>query len=58
VSLASSRLLEGLLFGVTAADPASYLCAFLVLGAVVLAACDAPARRAARIPLFECLKTE
>jgi predicted permease len=58
VSLASSRLLEGLLFGVTAADPASHVCAFLVLGAVVLAACDAPARRAARTPLFECLKTE
>ena len=57
-SLASSRLLEGLLFGVTAADPASYAWAYLALGAVVLVACDAPARRAARIPLSECLKTE
>ena len=58
ISLASGRLLEGLLFGVTAADPASYAGANLVLAAVVLGTCDAPARRAARIPLFTCLKTE
>ena len=58
VSLASGHLLGGLLFGVTPADPVSYASALLVLGAVVLAACDAPARRAARVPPAESLRAE
>jgi putative ABC transport system permease protein len=58
ISLASGRLLGGLLFGVTAADPASYASAILVLAAVVLGASYAPACRAARIPLLESLKIE
>ena len=58
VSLASGRLLEGLLFGVTTADPASYASAILVLAAVVLGASHAPALRASRIQPFETLKAE
>ncbi|MGH9868499.1 MAG: ABC transporter permease [Candidatus Polarisedimenticolia bacterium] len=57
-SLAGGRLIEGLLFGVTAADPLSYASAILVLAAVVLVACDAPARRAARVAPAESLKAE
>jgi ABC-type antimicrobial peptide transport system permease subunit len=58
VSLACGRFLQGLLFGVAPADPASHAAAMAILAAVVLAACDAPARRAARIAPAESLKSE
>ena len=48
LALAGSRLLRGLLFGVTALDPLTYVAvAFFLLG-VALAACYGPARHAAR----------
>jgi ABC-type antimicrobial peptide transport system permease subunit len=48
-SLALARTLRGLLFGVTATDPLTYLAMPVVLTLVALAAGYLPARRASRI---------
>ncbi|MGD8331948.1 MAG: hypothetical protein PVJ49_21115, partial [Acidobacteriota bacterium] len=48
-ALAASRLLATLLFGVSPTDPLAYAVVGLVLGGAAMAACLAPARRAARI---------
>ena len=48
-SLMISRALSGLLFGITAADPLTYLAIGVLLLAVALAASYLPARRALRI---------
>lgn len=48
-ALASSRLVEGMLFGVGELDPLTYGCVVLFLAAVASLACIVPARRAARV---------
>jgi ABC-type antimicrobial peptide transport system permease subunit len=48
-ALALSRLLDSLLFGVSAMDPLTYAAAIAVFVAVALLACYFPARRAARV---------
>jgi predicted lysophospholipase L1 biosynthesis ABC-type transport system permease subunit len=50
--------LEGLLFGVTPRDPASFAAVVLVLGAAALAACYVPARRAAKLDPLLALRAE
>jgi putative ABC transport system permease protein len=49
LSLAATRLLRSQLFGVGPADPLAYVAVALVLGAVALASCYIPARRAASV---------
>ncbi|MGH7620692.1 MAG: ABC transporter permease [Gemmatimonadaceae bacterium] len=55
---ASGRLLRGLLFGVTATDPASYAVVCVALGALVVCAAWIPARRAASVDPLVAMRPE
>jgi putative ABC transport system permease protein len=55
-SVGFSRVMQGLLFGATPADPTLLLLVSAILGAVALLACALPARRAARIDPIETLR--
>ena len=57
-ALALGRVMTGLLFGVTAADPLTFTAAGVVLAAVALAACYLPARRAMHIDPVTALRNE
>lgn len=58
IAVALTRLLSSLLFGVRPADPITYCVVILLLGAVALAACYIPARRATRIEPIAALRYE
>jgi predicted permease len=53
-----ARAIRSQLYGVTPTDGASYATAVLVIGAVALAACWLPARRASAISPLTAMKTE
>ena len=57
-ALAVSRFLAGLLHGLAPHDLPTYAAVVTMLIAVVSAACYLPARRAARVPPVEVLRTE
>ena len=57
VSLAASRLLEAMLFGVTPRDPITFAAVTGMLVAVAMAASYIPARRATRIDPLEALRS-
>jgi predicted permease len=57
-SLAGTRLIRSMLFEVTPTDPLTYAAVTLILGAVVLAACYLPARRAANVDPLLALRQE
>ena len=58
LALAGNRILAGFLFGITTTDPASFLAAPLLLGAVALLASWLPARRATRADPLHVLNTD
>jgi len=57
-AFALTRLMSGLLFGVTAFDPATFATISLLLVVVSLLACYLPARRAMRIDPLQALRYE
>jgi putative ABC transport system permease protein len=57
-ALATSRLLSGLLFGVSANDPLTFVAIVGVLSLVALLACWVPARRAAAVDPIVVLRAE
>ncbi len=58
VAFALSRVLRGLLFGVPATDPSTYVAVALGYALVAVVACTLPARRAGRLDPVEVLRTE
>jgi putative ABC transport system permease protein len=57
-ALALTRAMRGLLFGVSASDPLNYGAVAALLGAVALAACLVPARRATKVDPSAALRHE
>jgi ABC-type antimicrobial peptide transport system permease subunit len=53
-----TRVLSGLLYQISATDPATYLGVGLVIGVVALAAVAIPALRASRVEPAQILKQE
>jgi predicted permease len=57
-SLSMTRIIAGVLFGVTATDPTTYAVVLLVLFLVACLACFVPARRALRVDPLEAMRQE
>ncbi len=57
-AIAFTRLMQGLLFGISASDPRTFVAVALLLIGVALLACWIPARRATKVDPLEALRSE
>jgi len=57
-ALGAGHIMQSMLFGVTATDPATYLAVALGIGVLALVASYVPARRAARADPMTSLRNE
>jgi putative ABC transport system permease protein len=57
-AIAFTRLLKGLLFGISASDPLTFAAIAMLLVGAALLACWIPARRATKVDPLEALRTE
>ena len=58
LSYFGTRLIQSMLFGVSALDPVVYVAAVITLTVVVAVACVGPAWRAVRVQAVEVLRAE